>query len=208
MAPVSSACAVFSQWSRRSRGAFRVDQDVGDVLHIAHLVSALAHLEQRIEAGRQRVGRIEQQAVRELGAPAGGQLPVLALDVVDDGGAGPGQQGGQDQADALAGPGRCHRQHMLGTVVAQIAAAVEAEHDALLGQQTGLADIGSVRPAGRAVGGVLGSCGRPAGRLPRWRRGRWRDPRTRQRRRRAQTRRVPARRTPATRRTASRARRA
>ena len=38
---------------------------------------------------RARVGRIEQQAMREPRAPAGGQLPVLALDVVDD--RGPGQ---------------------------------------------------------------------------------------------------------------------
>ena len=46
--------------------AFRIDQDVGDVLHVAHLVLALAHLEQWIEAGGERIGRIEQQAVGEL----------------------------------------------------------------------------------------------------------------------------------------------
>ena len=72
MAPVSSACAVFSQWSRRSLRPFRIDQDVGDVLHIAHLLRALAHLQQRIEAGGQGVGRIEQQAVRE---PASASRP-------------------------------------------------------------------------------------------------------------------------------------
>ena len=33
---------------------FRIDQDVGDVLDIAHLVRALAHLQQRIEARRAR----------------------------------------------------------------------------------------------------------------------------------------------------------
>jgi uncharacterized membrane-anchored protein len=38
------------------------------------------------------VGRVEQQAVREARAPAGGQSPVLALDVVDHGGAGPRKQ--------------------------------------------------------------------------------------------------------------------
>ena len=39
------------------RAPFRIDQDVGDVLDIAHLVRALAHLQQRIEARRARVGR-------------------------------------------------------------------------------------------------------------------------------------------------------
>jgi hypothetical protein len=106
--------------------AFRVDQDVGDVLHVAHLVRALAHLQQRIEACRRAIGGIEQQAVRGPGAPAGGQLPVLTLDVVDDGRPGPGQERGEDEAHALAGPGRRHRQDMLGAVVAQVAAAVEA----------------------------------------------------------------------------------
>ena len=113
-------------------GAFRVDQDVGDVLHVAHLLRALAHLEQRVEAGGQRVGGIEQQAVGELGAPAGREHPVLALDVVDDRRAGPGQQGGHHQADALARPRRCHRQDMLGAIVAQVAVPVETEDDAAL----------------------------------------------------------------------------
>ena len=54
-------------------------------------------------------GGIEQQAVREPGAPAGGELPVLALDVVDDGRAGPGQERGQHQAHALARSGSALR---------------------------------------------------------------------------------------------------
>jgi hypothetical protein len=70
-------------------GALRVDQDVGDILYIAHFHRSFAHFEQRIEAGRQGIGRIEQQAVRELRAPAGGQRPVLTLDVVDNGRARP-----------------------------------------------------------------------------------------------------------------------
>ena len=32
------------------QGAFRIDQDIGDVLHIAHLVRSLAHFEQRVVA--------------------------------------------------------------------------------------------------------------------------------------------------------------
>ena len=65
--------------------AFGIDQDVGDVLDVAHLAFAAADLEQRIVGGDSRVGRIEQQHAAEPRAPAGGQLPVLALDVVDDG---------------------------------------------------------------------------------------------------------------------------
>ena len=71
---------------------------------------AAAHLEQRVVARRARVGRIEQQAVREARAPAGGQLPVLALDVVDDRRAWPGQQRRHDQADALAASGSARSQ--------------------------------------------------------------------------------------------------
>ena len=47
--------------------AFGIDQDVGDVLHVAHLVRAAAHFEQRVEAGGAGIGRIEQQAVRRSG---------------------------------------------------------------------------------------------------------------------------------------------
>ncbi len=145
-------------------GPFRIDQDVGDVLHVAHLLRALAHLEQRIEAGGEGIGRIEQQAMGELGAPAGGEHPVLALDVVHDGRAGPGQQGGHHQADALARPRRRDRQHMLGAIVAQIAVPIETEDDAAIAQQPCLVDIGSVRPAGRAVGcGLLLAAGPPGG---------------------------------------------
>jgi hypothetical protein len=51
-------------------GAFRIDQDVRGVLHVAHLLGAFAHLEQGIAAGQKGVGRTEQQAVQELRAPA------------------------------------------------------------------------------------------------------------------------------------------
>ena len=45
--------------------AFGIDQDVGDVLDVAHLMLAAAHLEQRIVGGRRGIGRIEQQHVAE-----------------------------------------------------------------------------------------------------------------------------------------------
>ena len=45
---------------------------------------------------------VEQQAVGESRAPAGGELPVLALDVVDDGRARPAQKGRHDEPHAFA----------------------------------------------------------------------------------------------------------
>src|SRR3546814_3532718 len=64
---------------------FGIDQEVGDVLDVADFVRPLPYLQQRVVAGGTRVGRVEQQAVREFAPPAGGQLPVLALDIVNDG---------------------------------------------------------------------------------------------------------------------------
>jgi hypothetical protein len=91
------------------------------------------------------------------GAKAGGQLPVLALDVVDDGRARPGQQRGHDQADALAGSGRREAQHMLRPVMAQIVAVVAAEHHAIGTEQPGRLHLLRLGPARRAVGlDVLG----------------------------------------------------
>src|SRR3546814_3131162 len=40
---------------------FRVHEDVGNILHVAHLPFTAAHLEQRIVGGGFRIGRIEQQ---------------------------------------------------------------------------------------------------------------------------------------------------
>ena len=81
---------------------FRIDQDVGDVLDVAYLGVAAAHFEQRIVPGRSRIGRIEQQHAAEAGTPARRQLPVLTLDVVDDGRTRPGQKRRDDQSDALS----------------------------------------------------------------------------------------------------------
>ena len=143
---------------------FRINQDVGDVLHVAHLLRAFAHLQQRVETGGQGVGGIEQQAVREPGAPACRQRPVLALDVVDDGRLAPRQERWQHQADAFARPRRRHGENVLGAVVTQVAAIVEAEHDALTAQQPRGPDIGMIRPAGRAVGrGLALEAGPPGG---------------------------------------------
>ena len=98
--------------------AFRVDQHVGHVLHVADLPLAAPHLQQRVVGVRRRVGRVEQQDAAMLRAEAGGQRPVLAFDVVDDRRRRPGQERGHHQADALAAAGRRVAQHMLGTVMA------------------------------------------------------------------------------------------
>src|SRR3546814_6009223 len=63
-----------------------------DILDVAHLPDAAPHFEQGIVGRRSRVGRIEQQDPVETRAEACGQLPVLALDDMDDGRPRPGQQ--------------------------------------------------------------------------------------------------------------------
>ena len=132
---------------------FGIDQDVGDILDVADLVRAAADLEQRIVARRTRIGRIEQQAVREARAPAGGQRPVLALDVVDDRRAGPTQKGRHDQPDALARAGRGEGHDMLGTVMAQIAAIELTQENTGIAEQARALDFARRRPARGAVGG-------------------------------------------------------
>ena len=71
--------------------AFGVDQHVGDVLRIAHFPLALADFEQGIVRCRCRIGRIEQQHASVQRAEAGGELPVLALDIMDDAALRPGE---------------------------------------------------------------------------------------------------------------------
>jgi hypothetical protein len=66
-----------------------------------------------------------------------GQRPVLALDVVDNGRAGPGEERRHNQPDTLAGAGRSEAQHVLGSVVAQIGAAVAPEHHTVRPEQSG-----------------------------------------------------------------------
>src|SRR3546814_17658117 len=82
---------------------------------------AAAYLQQRVVSSGSNVGRIEQQRVREARTPAGGELPVLALDVVDDGTAGPTQQRRDDQAKALPRTRRRKFHAMPGSGVAKTA---------------------------------------------------------------------------------------
>ena len=124
---------------------------------------AAPNLEQRIVGGARRVGRIEQQHAAEPRAPAGRQRPVLALDVVDDRRARPGQQRRHDQADALAAAGRREAQHMLRTVVAQIVARPACPSTTPSGpSRPARAIFAGVGPARGAIGlGVLRLAGAP-----------------------------------------------
>src|SRR3546814_8858338 len=81
--------------------ALRVDQQVGDVLHIPHLLRAAAYLQQRVVRRRARVDGIEVEAVREARAPAGRELPVLALDVVHHHRVRPGQERSEEHTSEL-----------------------------------------------------------------------------------------------------------
>ena len=113
---------------------------------------AAADLEQRVVGGALCVGRIEQQHPAESRSPAGGQAPILTLDVMDDGGARPGQQRRHDQANALAGSGRREAQHMLRAMVAEIGATPEAEKNAIGMKKPRLANLARFGPARGAVG--------------------------------------------------------
>ena len=133
--------------------ALRIDQHIGDVLDVANLPFAAADLQQGIVGGACRVGRIEQQNAAELGAPSGRQRPVLALDVVDDGRAGPRQQRGDDEPDAFAGTGWREAEDMLRAVMAKIAVAPLAEQHAVVAEQASFANLTRLGPARRAIGG-------------------------------------------------------
>ncbi len=109
---------------------FGVHQNVGNVLNVAHFMRTAPHLQQRVVSRRLRISRVEQQAVREARAPASRDLPVLALDVVDDSGRRPAQQRGYDQADALSGSRRCEGQDVLWTFVPQVLVVMPTEENA------------------------------------------------------------------------------
>ncbi len=131
---------------------FGIDQDIGDVLHVAHLVRAAPHFQQRVVGRRTGIGRVEQQAVAKSTAPASGDLPVLALDVVDDGGCRPGQQRRHHQAHTLARARGRKGQDVFRPFVPQVVAVMLAEKDAGGLRQPGLANVGDIGPAGRAIG--------------------------------------------------------
>ena len=113
---------------------------------------AAPYLQQRVVGRRLCIGRVEQQAVAETAAPAGGDLPVLPLDVVDDRRGRPAQQGGNHQADALARACGREGQNMLWPFMAQVLAIVLAEEHADRLREARLANVLRIRPTGRTVG--------------------------------------------------------
>ena len=115
-----------------------IDQDIGDILHIADFPLTATNLQQRIVGGAGGVGRIEQQNAAEPDAPAGGQRPVFALDVVDDRRTRPGQQRRDDEADTFTGSGGGKAENMLWAIMAQIMVAPLAEQHAIVAEQSGL----------------------------------------------------------------------
>ena len=67
------------------QSAFRIDQNVRNVLNVANFVRAFADFQKRVVFGAAGIGGVEQKAMREFRAPPRCELPVLTLDVVNDG---------------------------------------------------------------------------------------------------------------------------
>ncbi len=133
--------------------SFGVNENVRNVLHVAHFMRATPNLQQRVVGRRFRIGGVEQKAMREARAPASGDLPVLAFYVVDDGGCGPRKQRGNDQADAFARARRREGQDVFRAFMAQVVVAVLAEEYTGRLRQPGLANVIRFGPACRTVGG-------------------------------------------------------
>ena len=132
--------------------AFGIDQHVGDVLDVPDFPLAAADLEQWVVSGALRIRRIEQQHIAEPRAPPSRESPVLALDVMDDGGARPGQQRRHDQANALARSCWREAQDMLRPMVAEIDATPEAEKNAVRMKKSRLANLARFGPSRGPIG--------------------------------------------------------
>src|SRR6266849_699721 len=132
--------------------SFRIDQDVGDVLDVAHFLVAAPHLQQRIVRGREAIGRIEFEDAAEPRPKTCRQRPVLSLDVVNDAASGPGQQRRDHQADAFTRSCRCEAQDMFRSVMAQIMPGMAAEDDTVRAEQSGAVDFLVRGPARRTIG--------------------------------------------------------
>src|SRR5882724_5390335 len=132
--------------------AFGVNQNVGDILHVADLPLPAPDLEQWVVSRRLRVGRVEQQDAAVPRAKAGRELPVFPLDVVNDGRTRPSQQRGNDKADTFAGPGGCETQHVLWSIMTKVVAVELTQHYAIGTEKSGLFHLLDAGPARRAIG--------------------------------------------------------
>src|SRR5712672_158057 len=122
--------------------AFRIDQDVRDILDIANLPLTPTDLEQGIVGRRAAVGRIKQQHVSVAGAETRSQIPVLALDIVNDATARPSQKRWYHKANTLARPRRRETEHVFWSIVPEIRTFEAAKYNTIRIHKTHGADFG------------------------------------------------------------------
>src|SRR4051794_39334630 len=91
------------------------------------------------------------------GAEARSQIPILAFDVMNNTATGPGQEGRNNQAHALARTRRRKTKNMFRSVMAKVVATESAEHDPVRPHQLCGPDFGCRSPTRRPIGrGRLG----------------------------------------------------
>ena len=119
-------------WSQKFRSpalpAQGVDQDANHVLDVGDLHHPLADLEQGIPPHCVGVGRREVEDMAERLPMIGGDVPELALTVVDEHARRPGDEGGHDVASPLPAPRRADDDGVLHPVIGQVAAAETPEN--------------------------------------------------------------------------------
>ena len=138
--------------------AVRVDEDIGDVLRVAHFLIAHPDLEQRVvpraRAVRARGIELETEAAELATPPARREHPVLSLHVVDEHRVRPGEQVRHDERDAFAAPSRGEDEDVLGTIVTEgppFPSGPLAQDEALLGEEPGIPRLSFRGPPGGAV---------------------------------------------------------
>src|SRR4051794_22055938 len=131
---------------------FGIDENIGDILRLTDLAVAFADLKQRIIGRTRRIGRIKQKDRSKPRTPTGGQLAILALDVMDDGGIWPGQEGWDDKTNALPRPGRRKTQHVFGAIVSEIGVIKTTEHDPVRPKKSGASNFPGIGPTCRPIG--------------------------------------------------------
>ena len=147
--------------------AVGVDEDVGDDLGVPYFIGTEPDLFEGVVAGGAFLGGgVEAQAeAAELScAPARGEGPVLAFDVVHEHRMGPSEQVGHHQAYALARPGGSEDEDMLRTVVPEEVTTRTvgplSQEQACGAEEAGLSDVLGGGPMGGAVGVGQGMVGR------------------------------------------------
>src|SRR3984957_4983201 len=111
--------------------ALGINQNIGDVLGVAPLGGASASPGQGMIRRRAGIGGTEKQQAAKASPPAGCELPILSLDVVNDRRSGPGQESRNNKPDTLAGASRRKAKHVLWPVVTKIVTCQAAKHDTI-----------------------------------------------------------------------------